>query len=175
MVGWAFYLSALIAVITSIMAISRSNAVHALLYLVVSILSISVIFYLMGAPFAAALEVVVYAGAIMIVFIFVIMMLGMGDKSIAKESLLVKPKFWILPTLLSLVLLCEVLLIIFVEDANDTEVLYLVNSKNVGFTLFSRYLIAVELASMLLLAALVSAFHIAEGVRLDSKEKNTGE
>jgi NADH-quinone oxidoreductase subunit J len=56
------------------MVITRHNAVHALLYLIVSLLSVAMIFYIMGAPFAAALEIIIYAGAIMILFVFVIMM-----------------------------------------------------------------------------------------------------
>jgi NADH-quinone oxidoreductase subunit J len=73
-----FILSGIIAVASAAMAISRSNAVHALLYLVVSLLAVGMVFFILGAPFAAALEVIVYAGAIMVLFIFVIMMLNAG-------------------------------------------------------------------------------------------------
>ena len=73
-----FFIAASIAIITSLIAISNRNAIHALLYLILSLLSISVIFYILGAPFIAALEVIVYAGAIMVLFIFVVMMLNIG-------------------------------------------------------------------------------------------------
>lgn len=63
-----FYLSAIVAIISTIMVVTRKEAVHAFLYLVVSLFSISVIFFISGAPFVAALEVIVYAGAIMIYF-----------------------------------------------------------------------------------------------------------
>ena len=56
-----------------------SNAVHALLYLVVSLLAVAVVFFTLGAPFVAALEVIIYAGAIMVLFVFVVMMLNLGD------------------------------------------------------------------------------------------------
>lgn len=162
----AFSGASLIAIVSSLMAISRANAVHALLYLVLSILSISVLFYLLGAPFAAALEVVVYAGAVMVLFVFVIMMLGMGKRSIEEESGLLSPGTWVGPSILAGLLLIELLLIVFVEiGSGEFEMLYSVGPKQVGYALFSRYLIAVELASMLLLAALVSAVHIAGGGR----------
>ena len=54
---------------------------HALLYLVVSLLAVAVIFFLLGAPFAAALEVIIYAGAIMVLFVFVVMMLNVSADS----------------------------------------------------------------------------------------------
>ena len=52
---------------------------HALLYLIVSLLAVAVVFYTMGAPFVAALEVIIYAGAIMVLFVFVVMMLNLGE------------------------------------------------------------------------------------------------
>ena len=58
---------------------------HALLYLVVSLLSVALIFFMLGAPFAAALEVIVYAGAIMVLFVFVVMMLNLGPQTAAQE------------------------------------------------------------------------------------------
>ena len=53
---------------------------HALLYLIVSLLAVAVVFYTLGAPFIAALEVIIYAGAIMVLFVFVVMMLNLGDQ-----------------------------------------------------------------------------------------------
>ena len=73
-----FYIAAVVAIISTIMAISGRNAIHSLLYLILSLLAISVIFYLLSAPFIAALEVIIYAGAIMVLFIFVTMMLNIG-------------------------------------------------------------------------------------------------
>ena len=72
-----FFMAGGIAVFSSIMVVTRANAVHALLYLVVSLLAAGLIFFTFGAPFAAALEVIVYAGAIMVLFLFVIMMVDL--------------------------------------------------------------------------------------------------
>ena len=73
-----FYIAAVIAFIATVGVVTRKNAIHALLYLVVSLLAVSVIFFVLGAPFVAALEVIVYAGAIMVLFVFAIMMLNLG-------------------------------------------------------------------------------------------------
>ncbi len=88
------------------LAISGRNAIHSLLFLILSLLSISIIFYILGAPFIAALEVIVYAGAIMVLFIFVIMMLNVGmEKETEKKWL--SPRMWILPSILALILLFD--------------------------------------------------------------------
>ena len=75
----AFYLAGLIAVAATIRVITHTNPVHALLYLIVSLLAISAVFFSLGAYFAAALEIIVYAGAIMVLFVFVVMMLNLGN------------------------------------------------------------------------------------------------
>src|SRR5271157_3694761 len=73
-----FYIAGAVAVISTILMLTRLNLVHALLYLIVSLLAVAVDFFVLGAPFAAALEAIVYAGAIMVLFLFVVMMLNVG-------------------------------------------------------------------------------------------------
>ena len=68
-----FYIAAAVAIISTIKVITQFNAIRALLYLIVSLLSVAVIFFTLGAPFAAAIEVITYAGAIMVLFVFVIL------------------------------------------------------------------------------------------------------
>ncbi|MCY4532152.1 MAG: NADH-quinone oxidoreductase subunit J, partial [Gammaproteobacteria bacterium] len=87
-----FYLAATIAVVSTILALTRYNATHALIYLIISLLSSAIIFYLLGAPFAAVLEVVIYAGAIMVLFVFVVMMLNLGATGIEQEMVWQKPR-----------------------------------------------------------------------------------
>ena len=158
-----FYLSALIAVVATLMVIIQFNAVHALLYLIVSLLASGFIFYLLGAYFAAVLEVIVYAGAIMVLFVFVIMMLNLGQTTIDQEKRWLYPGIWYGPVLLTLLLLCE--LVYTVSQAPLGEVGRIVDSKHVGIALFGPYLLAVEAASMLLLAGLVGAYHLGRPLR----------
>jgi NADH-quinone oxidoreductase subunit J len=153
-----FYISAAIALASTALALSRTNAAHALIYLIVSLLSVAVIFFIIGAPFAAALEVVIYAGAIMVLFVFVIMMLNLGEAGQTRERQWLQPGAWLLPGLFALVLLLELLWLQsgMVGSTTGTAVL----PKEVGLTLFGTYVLAVELASMLLLAGLVGAYHV---------------
>ncbi len=73
-----FWFAGAVALGASVLAISRRSPVHGLLWLILSLLAVAVLFFMLGAPFAAALEVVLYAGAIMVLFLFVVMMLNLG-------------------------------------------------------------------------------------------------
>ena len=94
------YIAAVVAVISTLMVITGRNAVHALLYLIVSLLSVALIFFILGAPFVAALEVIIYAGAIMVLFVFVIMMLNLGPESTETERQWLTPGIWVGPAIL---------------------------------------------------------------------------
>ena len=155
-----FYITSAVAIFATVMMITRLNAIHGLLYLILSLLAAGVIFFLLGAYFAAVLEVIIYAGAIMVVFVFVIMMLNQGQKTLAQERAWLKPGIWIGPSLLALILLTEMLLII-VQGGNVASA-HVVDSKAVGIALYGPYLLAVELASMLLLTGLVGAYHLGK-------------
>lgn len=157
--GPAFYIAGAIAVLSTLMVITRYNIMHALLYLVVSFLSVAVIFYLYGAPFMAALEVIVYAGAIMVLIIFFVMMLNLGPQTAGDEQLWLTPRIWIGPTILCLVLLAELGYLI-VQQSSPADDIILVDPKTVGKSLFGPYVLAVELAGMLLMAGIVGAYHL---------------
>jgi NADH-quinone oxidoreductase subunit J len=155
----AFYISAAVAVISTVLVITRKSAIHALLYLVVSLLSVAVIFFTLGAPFIAALEVIIYAGAIMVLVIFVIMMLNLGSKAIEDERRLLKGGIWIGPSLLSFILIVE-LAYLLLNGGNANPETKIIGPKEIGMSLFGPYLLAVELASMLLLSGLIGAYHL---------------
>jgi NADH-quinone oxidoreductase subunit J len=155
-----FYLAAIIAVAATVMVITRLNAVHALLYLIVSLLAVALVFFLLGAPFAAALEVIVYAGAIMVLFVFVVMMLNLGPQTIAQERHWLHPGIWIGPSVLAALLLAE--LVYTLIRVHPVAAAAEVGPKQLGLTLFGPYLLGVELASMLLLAGLVGAYHLGQ-------------
>ena len=154
-----FYIAGAIAVIASIAVILQTNIVHALLYMVVSLLSVAVVFYVLGAPFAAMLEAIVYAGAIM-VLLFVIMMLNLGQHTRDEEKSWLTPGGWILPSILSAVLLFQ--LVNVIRELNFDILPEQVGVVQVSALLFGPYVIAVELASILLLAGLVAAYHLAK-------------
>jgi len=158
-----FYIAAVVAIISTVMVITRLNAVHALLYLVVSLLSIALIFFLLGAPFLAALEVIIYAGAIMVLFVFVIMLLNLGQEAARRESQWLNPRMWIGPAILVIILMAELVYIITRTNTQLSGVIS-IEPQQVGLALFGPYLLGVELAAMLLLAGMVGAYHLGRGI-----------
>ena len=153
-----FYIAGAVAVISTVVMLTRVNLVHALLYLIVSLLGVAVVFFTMGAPFAAALEAIVYAGAIMVLFLFVVMMLNLGKHSADMEKQWLTPGIWTGPVILASILIIEV---VYLARAGTAGLgAGSLGPKEVGIALFGPYLIGVELASMLLLAGLVGAYHL---------------
>lgn len=164
----AFYSAAAVAVLATLGVITGKNPVHALLYLIVSLLAVAMIFFAIGAPFAAVLEMIVYAGAIMVLFIFVVMMLNLGPQVVEQEKQWLRPRVWVGPALLSALLLGLMFVGLSQSGGLHPMGLTTVDAKQVGIALYGPYLMVVELASMLLLAALVIAYHL--GRSADDKE-----
>jgi len=155
----AFYIAAAAAVISTTLVIINMNVVHALLCLVISFLAVAIVFYVLGAAFAAALEVIVYAGAIMVLFVFVLIMLNTGGTAIREERQWLTPWIWVAPIGLSAILLGEFVYLLW-ESPAVLASLTPVSPRQVGALLFGPYLLGVELASMLLLAGLIGAYHL---------------
>jgi NADH-quinone oxidoreductase subunit J len=164
----AFYIAGAVAIAATVTALTRLNAVHALLYLIVSLLAVAVAFYALGAPFVAALELIIYAGAIMVLFIFVVMLLNLGKEAARAERRLMEPSIWIGPSVLGVILTGELiyLLVAGTGTGNPARVIW---PREVGMSLFGPYILGVELASMLLMAGLVAAYHL--GWRKPSRQE----
>jgi NADH-quinone oxidoreductase subunit J len=153
-----FVVAAAVAVVATAMVITRSRVVHALLYLVLSFLAVAVVIFTLGAPFIAALEVVVYAGAIIVLFLFVVMLLDLGAEGAEQERSWTRPRAFVLPVLLAAVLLS--VLLSTITRAPLGEITGEVPPVAVGLALYGPYVLAVEIASVLLLAGAVGAFHL---------------
>jgi NADH-quinone oxidoreductase subunit J len=156
----ALYVEAAVAIIASVLAITNYNPLHALLYLIVSLLAVAMVFFSLDAAFAGALEVIVYAGAIMVLFVFVVMLLNLGKATADQERRWLRPRAWIGPGLLSLSLLVELTSILLQGSDDAGAAGQAIAARQVGVALYGPYLLAVELASMLLLAGLVTALHL---------------
>jgi len=167
-----FYISGAVAIAATLLVITRLNAIHALLYLIVSLLAVAMVFFSLGAPFIAALEVIIYAGAIMVLFIFVVMMLNLGQQATEQESQWLRPGMWYGPALLTLTLGIE-LIFALTQQSSPLSGQLAVGPKEVGASLFGPYVLGAELASMLLLAGLVGAFHLGrrENSASDAKKE----
>jgi NADH-quinone oxidoreductase subunit J len=166
-----FYGTAAVILVSTGLAVTRLNTVHAVCYLVISFLATAVLFALLGAPLLAALEVIVYAGGIMVLFVFVIMMIR-GQRPHRGVASLVRQ--W-LPALL-LAGTCATLagLLVF-ADPNNWVLPPAVAStpRAFGLVLFQNYWFAMETASLLLLVALVGALYL--GRHADSRGDNKRE
>jgi len=154
-----FYVAGAVAIVSTALMITRLHAVHALLYLIVSLLAVSVVFYTLGAPFVAALEVIIYAGAIMVLFVFVVMLLNLGEQAARTERTLLKPSMWAGPLTLAAILMAEFVYLLIASSGGSSGSVT-IGPRDVGASLFGPYLIGVELASMLLLGGLVGAYHL---------------
>ncbi|OAP70064.1 NADH-quinone oxidoreductase subunit J [Psychrobacter sp. SHUES1] len=158
-----FYALAAVAIFASLRVVTLANPVHAILSMIVSLLAISGIFFVLGAPFAGALEIVVYAGAIMVLFVFVIMMLNLGMSNDEREESWLDAGTWAVPTGLTIII-AVVLYALIALNHTDTAMIggTTISAKAVGTVLFTKYVMLVEVAALLLLAALVAAYHLGK-------------
>ena len=155
-----FYILAAVAVIGTIMAISERHPVHAILYLVTSLFSVSVIFYLLAAPLVAAFEVILYAGAIMVLFLFVIMMLDLGHP---ERGLAPRWHEWLPALVLSAAsIACLVVVIVSRHAQGVASAPQALPIRQVAQRLFQEHGLAVELVSLQLLFALVGALYLGK-------------
>ena len=165
----AFYLAGAVAVASTVLVLTRLNVVHALLFLVLSLIAVAVAFFALGAPLVGALEIIVYAGAIVVLFVFVVMMLNLGDEASEQERRWLAPGIWRLPLALGAVLLAGAVALVL--GGSGAGVVQPVAPKEVAVSLFGPYAIGVELASMLLLAGLAGAYHLGRQRRARQPEE----
>ena len=135
-----------------------------------SLLAVALIFFVLGAPFVAALEVIVYAGAIVVLFVFVVILLNLAPASLARETAWIQPAVWIGPSVLAMILLAELAFLLGAGWTRPAAAPIVVGPFEVGLALFGPYLLGVELASLLLLAGLVGAYHIGRRAPRRPKE-----
>jgi NADH-quinone oxidoreductase subunit J len=167
-----FYIAAIIAIISTVLALTRVSAIHGLLYLVVSFLALAVVFYLLGAPFVAALEIIIYAGAIVVLFVFVVMLLNQGVTTMHIERSWLTPRIWIGPAILAIILAGELVYAVSVAAPSPAGA-RVVSPAEVGLSLYGPYLLGVELVSFLLLTGLVGAYHLGRRI-VQKLETNHG-
>lgn len=160
-----FYTFAGLAVASSGLMVTRKNPVYSAMYLVVTLFAIAAIFVLLNAHFVAALQVIVYAGAILVLFLFVIMLLNLGHEFEAD----IRGRFWwVFGGGLALVLFAEffVLVRVIPERSGEDIVTPLVEAQGavaaVAEPLFREYTVALEVTGILLLVAMVGAVVISK-------------
>jgi len=164
-----FIILAIIAILTAASMLISKNAVYSAIFLVLNFLTVAVIYLLLNAAFIAMVQVTVYAGAIMVLFLFVIMLLG-AEKSAKGETL-----YWQTPLaiLLGGALIMEFIYILFFHQDILKEAMVSIpddfgGPASIGTLLFNRYIIPFEITSILLLVAIIGAVILTRNERKES-------
>ena len=153
-----FYILAAIVLAATILAVTSRNVMHAIIYVVVSFFAMAPLFYLLGAPFLALLEIIIYAGAIMVLFLFVVMMLKIAPSTTTPTAWL---RQWAPALGLSALTGIIMIVLLWQDQAIQSRLpLALASPKDFGYFVFDRYWLPVEIASMLLFVALVGAYYL---------------
>lgn len=152
-----FLILGLVAIVTALGMLFSRNAVYAALFLILNFGTVAVFYLILNAPFIALAQVTVYAGAIMVLFLFVIMLLG------AEQTGMIPTTSWVqrLPLFLGALLIAETILI-FYNQRNNLPVVAppaadFGTPTSVGEILFNQYLLPFEVTSILLLVAMIGA------------------
>ena len=152
-----FFFLAFLTVLSALMVIISKNPVHSVLYLILTFFTLSGHYILLNAQFLAAVNIIVYAGAIMVLFLFVIMFLNMKAEEYGKKPVLAKLAGAIVGGTLFVILLGAYLQtrLVGVDPNNFNSQTGMV--ENLGKVLFKDYILPFELAAILLLVAMIGA------------------
>ena len=162
-----FYLLGVVILTATGLAITRRQPVHAVLYLIVAFLGTAALFFLLGAPLLAAFVVIVYAGAIMVLVLFVIMLFQRSPQELRLLS------EWGPATLLGVIFLSVAVAMVLKDDRSGIVLQGAVaQPRDFGRFLFDRYWLAVEIVSILFLVALVAILHLGKRRDTDEDEVN---
>jgi NADH-quinone oxidoreductase subunit J len=154
-----FYSAAVLAIATTSMVILSRSPVYAALYLIMSLFGVAMVLYTLGAPFIAALEIIIYAGAIMVLFLFVVMMLNLGADDTGPDLRRPTRKQMILPGVFALALVAIVVAAIGWGGPSTGEA-FILSPKALGIALYDRHFLGVELASLILLIGIIGGMHL---------------
>jgi len=155
-----FLVLSLVAIATALGMLFSQNAVYSALFLVLNFVTVAIFYLLLGAPFIAMAQITVYAGAIMVLFLFVIMLLGAESLAPTNNLPWQKP----LAGLLSVILAVETIYLLFTKTSSnmavtmpDASVNTMDNLREMAMMLFNQFLLPFEVTSILLLVAMIGA------------------
>ena len=155
-----FLVLSLVAIATALGMLFSQNAVYSALFLVLNFVTVAIFYLLLGAPFIAMAQITVYAGAIMVLFLFVIMLLGAENLAPTNALPWQKP----LARLLSVTLAVEAVYVLLVKTSSTTAITApdaalnnMDSLREMAVTLFGKFLLPFEVTSILLLVAMVGA------------------
>ena len=158
----SFYFFSIVAILSALTVVSSKNPVHSVLFLILSFVNASAIFILLGAEFIAMILVVVYVGAVAVLFLFVVMMLDINFIKLREGFMQYLP----IGSLLGLVLLAELIMIflskkftspVLVNYSNSPIVSKIGNTKDIGTVLYTEYFYLFQIAGLILLVAMIGS------------------
>ncbi len=155
-----FIFFAVLSVITAVLIITQKNPMHSVLYLAFSVLSVSGLFFTLQADFLGAIQIIVYAGGIVVLYVFVIIIINLNQLVPEKRKLF--PRFFI--TAVPLVLIIEIFYVFYKKIKTGSDISIVAESmkiENLSKMLLTDYVIPFEVASVLLLAVLIGSLVIA--------------
>ena len=154
-----FFILALVAVAAGVGVIAQRNAVRSALFLLVNFCCLAGLYILLNAQFVAVVQIIVYAGAIVVLFLFVVMLLGMEEAEESRDPLRYQ---WIVGGLLGILLLIGIAWALIPTGAGLGPEPTIDNVRAVGAALLTDYVIPFELVSVVLLVAIIGAVVLAK-------------
>lgn len=163
-----FYFLSFLAVLAAIMVVVSRNPVHSVLYLIITFFCIAGHYVLMGAQFLAVVHIIVYAGAIMVLFLYVIMLLNLNEETEPHKSSLLK---------ITATVCGGFLMVILIGAFRGTQAMASLDTgsseislvKNLGQVMFNEFLVPFEVTSVLLLASMVGAVMLGKSENTETK------
>jgi|Deesub1362A_J573_1020465.scaffolds.fasta_scaffold00169_50 NADH-quinone oxidoreductase subunit J len=149
----------------SVMVITRRNPVHAVLWMLVLFVHIAILYLFLNAEFLAAIQIIIYAGAILVLFLFVIMLLDVKDVEMERRFLGLWPAGVVITailTLLSVIVLREIDVFPPLGQFSIERIRSEGNIMTIGRVLYTRHLLPFEIASLILLVAIIGAVVLAK-------------
>jgi NADH-quinone oxidoreductase subunit J len=157
-----FYFLAALSVGSALGVILRKNAVHSAIFLIFTLLAQAGLYLMLYAPFVAGVQIILYAGGIMVLFLFVIMLVNL-ERSLKEEQF---NKQWIVASLIAMLFGALILLVYKNGAASFPRAMVVLqestNTQDVGVMLYRNYMLPFEVASLLLLVAIVGAVVMAK-------------
>ena len=167
-----FYFFSFIIISCAVMVISSKNPVHSVLFLILAFFNSGALFVILGAEFLAMMLVIVYVGAVAVLFLFVVMMLNINYSTI-KDGF---QKYLPIGLLIGLILFIEIILMVFSGDLlvnqNENILTNLPNTHQIGLLLYTDYIYVFQLSGLILLVAMVGAIVLTLRDRTGVKKQN---
>ena len=173
-----FYIFSLIAIVSALMVTVSKNTVHSVFFLILDFISISCLFIMIGAEFLGMIMLIVYVGAVAVLFLFVVMMLNVAEQ---KQSWFIGKKSTHIPTglIVSVLILLELLVVVggwkYKEDVMSSSTLVLsdiTNTHQIGLVMYTDYILYFQLAGIVLLLAMIGAILLTFRERVGVKKQS---